>query len=328
VATFRKIEKMLECCSGVLSIIGAVTLLWTLVRLSLFLLTYVIKPTGKYLPKTYGARTGAWAIVTGASDGIGKGFAEELARDGFNVYLVSRTESKLKELADSLTSQFKVQAKYLALDLSKGEVSDNVKEIKKSVEKLSEEGPVSLLVNNVGVNTSMPVCFEEMTTDEIEYQVKVNITFTTLLTHALIPTLKKNKNSRSAIINLSSMTAEFPSAPYLSVYAGSKAYVTLWSKSVSSEMSGSNIDVLAVSPAYVASAMSGFKKASMLVEMPNNTARDSLNKLGSHTEATPALKHAIQRYVVTQIAPEGIFTSQMMSQLKNTRERLLKKKST
>jgi len=249
-----------------------------------------------------------------------------LARDGFNVYLVSRTESKLKELADSLTSQFKVQAKYLALDLSKGEVSDNVKEIKKSVEKLSEEGPISLLVNNVGVNTSIPVCFEEMTTDEIDYQVKVNITFTTLLTHALIPVLKKNKNSRSAIINLSSLTAEFPSAPYLSVYAGSKAYVTLWSKSVSSEMNGSNIDVLAVSPAYVASNMSGFKKGSMTVELPNNTARDSLNKLGSQTEATPALKHAIQRFVVTQIVPEKIFTSQMTSQLKATRERLLKKK--
>jgi len=311
-----------------LSVIGVVTVLWSLVRLGLFLLTYVIKPTGKYLPKTYGARTGAWAVVTGASDGIGKGFAEELAKDGFNVYLVSRTESKLKELADSLISQFKVQAKYLALDLSKGDVSDNVKEIKKSIEKLSEEAPVSLLVNNVGVNTPIPVCFEEMTNDEIEYQIKVNISFTTLLTHACLPILKKNKNSRSAIINLSSLTAEFPSAPYLSVYAGTKAYVTLWSKSVSSELNGSNVDVLAVSPAYVASAMSGFKKPSMLVEMPNNTARDSLNKLGSHSEATPTLKHAIQRYVVTQIAPEGIFTSQMMSQMKSTRDRLLKKKST
>jgi len=184
---------MLECCSCVLSVIGAVTLLFSLVKLGLFLLTYVIRPTGKYQPKTYGAKTGAWAVVTGSSDGIGKGFAEELARDGFNVYLVSRTESKLKELAESLTSQFKVQAKYLALDLSKGSVSDNVKAIQKSVEKLSEEGPISLLINNVGVNTEIPVHFEEMTTDEIEYQVNINITFTTLLTHAFIPILKKKQ---------------------------------------------------------------------------------------------------------------------------------------
>jgi len=93
-------------------------------------------------------------------------------------------------------------------------------------------------------------------------------------------------------------------------------------------LSGSNVDVLAVSPAFVASAMSGIKKASLFVELPNKTARDSLNKLGTHTEATPALTHALQRFLYTHVVPEAIFTSQMGSQMKTSRERSLKKKST
>jgi len=319
----------LDCCglNYLITGLGLATAIYLAFRFVRFLLTYVILPSGKYNPKKYGAGQGSWALITGSSDGIGKAFAEELAKDGFNLFLVSRTESKLKDLVDSLSNKYKIEAKYLAVDLSKG-VKEGLHQIKPHLEGL--EGKLSMLVNNVGVNTDIPVKFEEMPQEDILYLIDVNITFTLFLTQEAIPILKKNNHGRSAIINLSSITASFPSAPYLSVYAATKAFVKLWSKSLSTELAGSNIDNLAVSPAYVASAMSGFKRASLtkLVTMPNQTARDSLGKLGSFDEATPSLIHAVQRFVMMDVMPPAIINPILSSQLAANRAHLLKKKAT
>jgi len=66
----------------------------------------------------YGAGKGSWALITGASDGIGKGYAEELARAGFNLIIVSRTQSKLQDLANKIKEEFKVQVSSVAIDLA------------------------------------------------------------------------------------------------------------------------------------------------------------------------------------------------------------------
>jgi len=318
------------CCSSLLAFVGAVTLASLFVRLAFFLWTFVISPKGKYDPRKYGAKSSqgsSWAIITGSSDGIGKGFAEELAKDGFNLFLVSRTESKLKELSDVLINKYKIEARYLPLDLSNAsEMLSNVTKIREHV--VTNNWSVSMLVNNVGVNTAIPVNFVDMTNEEIHNQINVNVTFTTLITQSILPLLLKNKTGRSALINVSSISAEFPSSPFLSVYAGTKAYVTLWSKSLSSELSGTNCDVLVVSPAFVASNMSGFKKGSMIVALPNATARDTLNKLGTYTEVTPSIVHAIQRFLMTKLVPSFIIIPLMKRELSNTRQKLLKKKST
>jgi len=315
----------LACCglNYLVDGLGVLTAIYLAFRLVRFLLTYVILPNGKYNPKKYGAGQGSWALITGSSDGIGKGFAEELAKDGFNLFLVSRTESKLKALVESLTREYKIEAKYLALDLSKG-VKESLHLIKPHLEGL--EGKLGMLVNNVGVNTDIPVKFEEMPQEDILYLIDVNVTFTLLLTQAAIPILKKNNHGRSAIINLSSITAAFPSAPYLSVYGATKAFVQLWSKSLSTELAGSNVDNLAVSPAYVASAMSGFKKGSLIVTLPNATARDSLRKLGSYDEATPSLIHSVQRFLMADVCPPAIMNPFLSSQLAANRQKMLHKK--
>jgi len=312
--------------SCVLQVLGLIFLIRVGLCLFKFIKTYFLSKNGVYLPSKYGARNNSWAIVTGSSDGIGKGFAEELARDGFNLILVSRTESKLKDLSASIASQFKVEVKFVALDVSsRDQMQQNISKISDAIGNLS----VTVLVNNVGVNTDVPVEFAEMTKDEIDYQINVNVLFITHLTRALIPTLLNSANSKkthSAIINVSSYTAEMPAAPFLSVYAGTKGYVTLWSKALAAELSSMKCDVLCISPAFVASAMSGIKKTSFLVTSPTQTARDSLGKLGSLVEVTPSFSHGLQRFVVGFL-PDFIVIPKIHSQMASTRQRQLKRKS-
>jgi 17beta-estradiol 17-dehydrogenase / very-long-chain 3-oxoacyl-CoA reductase len=302
-----------------LSLVGAGFLLYLAFLVIRFVLNYVV--LNKPNLSVYGAKTGAWALVTGSSDGIGKGFAEELARAGFNLVLVSRTESKLNELAQQLREQFKVQTKVLAVDVSSASALPKTLE---DIHTLVSDIPLTILVNNVGVNTDIPVSLEEHTDEEIDRLVQVNVVFHTKITRALIPHLKKNK--RSAIVDLSSITQAFPTSPLLSVYAATKAYIATLSKAVHTELASQNVDVIAVSPAFVASAMSGFKKGSILVTLPNQTALDSLSKLGKYLEVTPSLVHALERLVVN-LLPVSIVGPQIYKSMKDTREKLLKRKA-
>jgi NADPH:quinone reductase-like Zn-dependent oxidoreductase len=89
-----------------------------------------------------------WAVVTGASDGIGKAFAIELARAGFKVALVARNKDKTQEVADEIKSNFKVETKVIVYDFNKTYTEETFIELDKMMRDLGE---ISILVNNVGV---------------------------------------------------------------------------------------------------------------------------------------------------------------------------------
>jgi 17beta-estradiol 17-dehydrogenase / very-long-chain 3-oxoacyl-CoA reductase len=275
----------------------------------------------KFDAEKYGSKNGGWALVTGASDGIGKGFVEELASLGFNLILVSRTESKLKDLSESIANQYKVQTKYVAVDAGDAQsVNSNLNKIKEVVQTV----PLRILVNNVGTNTSIPVEFLEMTEEEIDSQLTCNVVFTTKLTKVCLPFL--TKNNPSALINLSSITGLFPSSPFMSVYAATKSYDLIFSNSIQPELKRFGCDVIAVTPSFVASQMSGFKKTNNFVTSPLQTAKDTLSKLGIFSHVTPFWSHDILR-IVSEYVPEKISVFLYYKQMKSTRERLLRKKS-
>eukprot|EP01103_Thecamoeba_quadrilineata_P018893 TRINITY_DN743_c0_g2_i1.p1 TRINITY_DN743_c0_g2~~TRINITY_DN743_c0_g2_i1.p1 ORF type:complete len:319 (-),score=53.40 TRINITY_DN743_c0_g2_i1:120-1052(-) len=269
----------------------------------------------------YGAKNGAWALVTGASDGIGKGFVEQLAKLGFNVFLVSRTATKLEEIVKEFSSKYPGQKfEYLAVDVAKPSVS--VSTLVEEIVTAIQNYPVTLLINNVGLNTAIPTEFTDISVESIEEQIRVNVTFTTLLTHSMIPHLKQNK--KSGIVILSSITWTFPTAPLLSVYAATKAYDAVLGRSLHTELKSSGVDVIAISPAFVASSMSQITKTSFTVMSPLQTAVDSLAKLGRFAEVTPSFPHGLTRTVIGLI-PYPIACSQIYSNLKATRAKMLRR---
>jgi 17beta-estradiol 17-dehydrogenase / very-long-chain 3-oxoacyl-CoA reductase len=101
----------------------------------------------KNLYKRYG---GGWAIVTGASDGIGKGYALQLAKAGFNVCLMARNKERLAEVAAEVRSKYTVSTKVIVQDFGKLTNEEEINELKAKIEDFVKDHDTSILVNNVG----------------------------------------------------------------------------------------------------------------------------------------------------------------------------------
>lgn len=161
---------------------------------------------------------GSWAVVTGPTDGIGKGFAFQLARKGLNLILVGRNPDKLKDVCDSIKSKNGgVQIKSVVVDFS-GDLDEGVKRVQDAIEGLD----VGILINNVGVSYPYARFFHEVDEQLLKNLIKVNVEGTSKITHAVLPAMIKKK--KGAIVNIGSGAAiVIPSDPLYSVYAATKA---------------------------------------------------------------------------------------------------------
>jgi 17beta-estradiol 17-dehydrogenase / very-long-chain 3-oxoacyl-CoA reductase len=300
--------------------VGVGTLLYFLYLIVNFVLTNFVLTS--YDLSKYGAGKGGWALVTGSSDGIGKCYAEELAKEGFNLILVSRTESKLRELGSKLSEQYKIKTDVVAVDVSSQETDKIFAKIKESL----DQHPINVLVNNVGVGTSLPSKLSDMKDEEIADQLQVNMVFPTKLTKLCLPYLKKNKNPRSAILNLSSISYLLPGAPYISVYAATKAYNAVFSRALTVELKAEGVDVLCVAPGYVMTAMSKFRRTSTFIRSPEDIVKATWPHLGRVSEASPFWSHHLFR-IATVSAPPSLMIQSATNQMEAARKKLLNRPS-
>lgn len=258
------------------------------------------------LPSTnwskYGAKKGNWAVITGASDGIGKEYATQLAGRGFNVVLVSRTQSKLELIAEELESKYKIQTKIVAFDASTDKEA-NYQLLASSIEGL----PVTILINNVGQSHSIPVPFLETTDKELRDIVTINNTATLKITQTVTPSIVKTvetskKQVRGLILTMGSFGGLLPT-PYLATYSGSKAFLQAWSAALAGELKPSNIDVELVISYLVTSAMSKIRRSSASIPTPKAFVKSVLNSVGRRGGAqdrfatmTPYWAHALMHF--------------------------------
>ncbi|AEH50337.1 SDR family NAD(P)-dependent oxidoreductase [Pseudothermotoga thermarum] len=176
-----------------------------------------------------------WALVTGASSGIGKEFAIELAKRGINIVAVARNREKLQETINQC-NQLGVQTiEYLA-DLSCPE------NVKKMVEDLSDL-KIDLLVNNAGFGLYGE--FIKLELDELEKMIELNIKALTALCHFFAK--KMVEKQKGGIINVASIAGHL-SVPYFNVYSATKAYVYNLSISLWAELRKYKVHVMCVSP--------------------------------------------------------------------------------
>ncbi|HLZ57186.1 MAG TPA: SDR family NAD(P)-dependent oxidoreductase [Ktedonosporobacter sp.] len=158
---------------------------------------------------------GKVALITGASSGIGKAFARELARRGMDLILVARSEQRLQQISTELTVLYGIQASVIAADLSQ---PDAVQKIKATVD--ARGLAVHLLVNNAGFGVRER--FEKIDPVRDHEQVMVNVAAVVDLTHAFLPgMLARNEG---AVINLGAL-AGFQPVGYFAVHAASKAFI-------------------------------------------------------------------------------------------------------
>lgn len=179
-----------------------------------------------------------YALITGASKGIGKAIATELARRQFNVLLVARSDDQLRQLADQLRQTYGVQADYLAVDLSANDAAQRVFDWCQMRTYV-----VQTLVNNAGYGLSGP--FETYSIAEHENMMAVNMTALMQLCRLFLPVLRQQPNAY--ILNIAS-SAAYQAVPGLSLYAATKAFVLTFSRGLHQELRKTSISVTAVSP--------------------------------------------------------------------------------
>ena len=179
-----------------------------------------------------------YALITGASKGIGRAISEELASRRVNLLLVARDTSLLEELATQLKQQYAIQADYLSLDLA---VPNAVETLKTWIE--NHQYQINILVNNAGYGLSG--AFTDYTIEEHKAMMQVNMTVPVELTAMLLPQLKRNQPSY--ILNIAS-SAAYQSVPGLTTYAASKSFILSFSRGLRYELRNKGVSVTAVSP--------------------------------------------------------------------------------
>ncbi|CAD7090927.1 unnamed protein product [Hermetia illucens] len=223
-------------------------------------------------PKIDVRRMGQWAVITGATDGIGKAYAKALAKKGVNVVLISRSKDKLEKVAEEIKSASSAQVKIIDVDFTQGP------EIYDKIEKGIAGLEVGTLVNNVGMSYANPEFFlsiqdrDKLLRDIIE----CNIHSVTHMCKLVMPGMVERK--KGVIINISSLSAVVPS-PLLSVYGATKAFVDKFSVDLNTEYSSQGIIVQSVLPGYVATNMSKIRKETFLAPNSDNYVASALTTL-------------------------------------------------
>jgi short-subunit dehydrogenase len=179
-----------------------------------------------------------YALVTGASKGIGKAIATNLAARGFNVLLVARSEDLLQQEAARIAAQYPVSTDWLALDLSTAEAPQNVYDWCRA-----KGYTVQALVNNAGYGLSGP--FEKYSPQEYVNMMTLNMTALVALTRLFLPHLRAQPHAY--ILNVAS-SAAYQAVPGLSTYAATKAFVLLFSRGLHQELRKTSVSVTCVSP--------------------------------------------------------------------------------
>ena len=180
----------------------------------------------------------ATVLITGASGGIGKAFAEQFAKYKYDLVLVARNDEALQQVAHDLENRYKVKLNYFSVDLSLQNSAIQVYDLVKGLHI-----NIDVLINNAGVGSSGEFC--DMEAEKTIAMLNLNMITLTELTLLFAQDMKRNK--RGKILNVSS-TAAFQPAPYLAAYAASKSYVLSLTEALHIELGKYGISVSALCP--------------------------------------------------------------------------------
>jgi hypothetical protein len=228
---------------------------------------------------------GPWAVVVGASDGIGAAFAEEIATRGGNVVLVARRRNLLDELAERLRETHRIQTRVVVADAgTAGGIA--------AVAGISED--VGLLVCNAALAPVRP--FLELTPGDLDAMVDLNCRSAAHLAHAYGSRFATRR--RGGIVLLSSMAADQGSA-LVAHYAATKAYLRVLAEGLWAELRPHGVDVLASCPGLVRTPTFERTHAAAPGRMvpppmpPRTVARETLNALGRGPSFIPGRRNRL-----------------------------------
>ncbi|XP_061607710.1 hydroxysteroid (20-beta) dehydrogenase 2 isoform X2 [Phyllopteryx taeniolatus] len=255
---------------------------------------------------------GQWAVVTGATSGIGKAYATELAKRGMDIVLLSRCDEKLRHLAKEIEGQHGRKTRTVRVDFTRGH--DLYPFIAEQLHGLE----IGILVNNVAMSYSDDFAsFLEIPNAEqkITEVLNCNTLSVAQTTRLVLPGMLERRTG--LIINISSQAGIHPQ-PLLALYSATKAFVMYFSQCLHAEYKSNGITVQCVAPFLVSTNMNKMK-SSVCVKSAAAFAREALNTVGYSSDTNGCLLHALQSFAVGVLVPDCLrMSSFLVAKMRHT----------
>lgn len=268
----------------------------------------------------------SWAIVTGSTDGIGLSYAKAMARKGYCLLLISRTQAKLERVKAQILNEYPncPEVRLMAIDFT----LDNIyKQIANEIAHLP--GHVHVLINNVGMAYKYPEYFTKIPNSDkfISDILNCNILSVTRMTHIVLPLMEKRRSG--IIINISSYSALFPT-PLLALYSASKIYMDYFSRALTAEYARKGIIVQSVLPYYVSTNMIRNPGISFMIPSSDQFVNSALKTVGVETRTYGYFAHNIlaffQNFFVKFVIGNNLNTKIAFKRMKAFRKGCYKRK--
>lgn len=254
-------------------------IVWTLLRL---VYDFYILPF--FRSYSWSVNCNSWAIITGATDGIGYEFAHQLAQKGYNLCLISRNFAKLEKTQKSILLECpSCSIELVTFDFT----SKDYRPLEEAINKLPQ---IDILVNNVGI---LPVddhyghWFLEIDPKMIEATINVNILSCLKMSHLILPIMERQKTG--LIINVSSISGRKPT-PLLQFYGASKTLIDYFSRALAFEYKEKGITIQSLIPCYIRTNMAPLKPG-LFVPSAKDYVRSALKIVGLSKRSTGFFAH-------------------------------------
>ena len=263
-----------------------------------------------------------WALVTGASDGVGRGFAQELAQRGFNVILHGRNAIKLEGVKAQLVKDHPSLSFRIVIADSADASPEMLKQVNNIVESLKDTN-LTVLINNVGgpppKMEPLYKTFDENLPSDIDGMMAINNRFATQLTSAILPQLLSHQPS--LIMNVGS--AADIGMPRVSIYSGAKCFVKGWTLALAREMKAENRDVEVICVNLIMVTSVSFRKDPSTFFLPTarTFASACLDRVGcGELYLMGYWTHAMMRFFI-DLLPEFLFSSMLADAVRKEGEK-------
>uniref|UniRef100_A0A671K455 Very-long-chain 3-oxoacyl-CoA reductase-B n=1 Tax=Sinocyclocheilus anshuiensis TaxID=1608454 RepID=A0A671K455_9TELE len=296
--------------------IGAVTVAWVSVSTLCCLLSWIrvwIVGNGNLMRAT---KLGKWAgWYTHCSDRCREHFLYyQLARRGFAIVLISRTQEKLDEVSKAIESKYNVETKTISADFGSVDIYPKIESGLAGLE-------IGVLVNNVGVSYSYPEFFLNIPDIDSFINSMININITSV---CQVREISFSLKSKGVILNVASASGMYP-VPLLTLYSSSKAFVDFFSRGLEAEYKSKGIIIQSVLPFYVTTKLSKIRRATLDIPTPECYVKAQLSTVGLQTQSNGYFPHAVMGWVTTALLPAKLLNKYVMSMGLSQRARYLKK---
>lgn len=262
------------------------------------------------LPYSFLTSMGEWAVVTGASEGLGRAYALELAKRGLNVVIMSRTKETLEQAARTISDTTGRKVKVIVTDFAKenvfGDVEDQLREL-----------DIGILVNNVGILPNLiPSRFLDSADldQDITRVVNCNVRTVVKMCKMILPGMENR--GKGLILNISSGIASVP-FPMYTLYSASKVFVERFSQGLQAEYKDKGIIIQAVTPFGLSTRMTDYQSTDMKTLSPEDFVQRSLLYLRAGDKTYGNICHTIMGWILQNIPLKLLHANATLRGLQN-----------